>query len=329
MKSFWRFLSGLFKVLVRGIFLLLGAIVLIGLASAVMSILDPDPVEPEDQPVHPTGLQPYSLPLTEADGTPSGVLNRLVWQDYDRVTYSGRYGLSLAEKEADTDFRETIMEGGDGIGSFFAARRTYGGLYPDNERALFWNWLYERTITRDSARLPELIAIYDSILLTDKPSRQRFAEIVVSSIQHLDYVLVHPLSCEDYVAEDEDCSQFGCKWHQEGHACRPEVRYGVQTPLEFAYNLEGDCDTRVLLIMLILRQYGYDARMAWSNFYGHAVLALPLPAPGKGFLRAEGKKYFLWETTAPDWQLGQIDAQYNNLDHWILMRRMPRIDQLL
>ena len=326
MKWLGRLIGGIFKLVFYGCAAVLGLTLLLGILSAVSSLLSSSG-DQSPEPTFAPDLRPYSLPLTEADGSPAGMLHRLSWTDYQQTSYSGRYGVNLAEMEADAHFRNTIMATGNGFGSFSHTRQRYPTAAKTHERAFFWNWLYERMVTQDSARLPELVGIFDSILLADQPSRAHFAEIIVSAVQHLDYVLVHPYTCSDYVSEDEGCTQFGCQWHREGNACRPEVLYGVQTPVEFAYNLEGDCDTRVLLLMLILRQYGYDARMVWSSFYGHAVLGLDLPAPGKAFVWAEGRKFYLWETTAQNWQLGQIGPEYNNLSHWMLMRRIPFVDR--
>jgi hypothetical protein len=48
--------------------------------------------------------------------------------------------------------------------------------------------------------------------------------------------------------------------------CDGYERFGINTPVEFIATLQGDCDTRTLLLYTILAHYGYDVALMVVSF---------------------------------------------------------------
>jgi hypothetical protein len=79
----------------------------------------------------------------------------------------------------------------------------------------------------------------------------------------------------------------------------------------------GDCDSKTLLLYVILEKMGVDCAMLWSYNYKHAMLGIKVNGRGN-FLTANGKKYYFLETTYPNWDIGEIPAEFNNVRFWFI-----------
>jgi len=79
----------------------------------------------------------------------------------------------------------------------------------------------------------------------------------------------------------------------------------------------GDCDSKALLLYVILEKMGVDCAMLWSYNYKHAMLGIKVNGRGN-FLTANGKKYYFLETTYPNWDMGEIPPEFNNLKFWFI-----------
>lgn len=77
---------------------------------------------------------------------------------------------------------------------------------------------------------------------------------------------------------------------------------------------KGDCDTRALLMVLLLNQMGIDAILMVSPEYGHAVAAVDIPGQGARF-NSGGKNYLIADTTAPV-PVGLIDSEISDSSKW-------------
>lgn len=96
---------------------------------------------------------------------------------------------------------------------------------------------------------------------------------------------------------------------------RPGGELDLLPPLGTLATKYGDCDTKALLLYLILEKAGVDCVMFWSFQYKHAMLGISIPASGN-YKTNNGKKYYFVETTYPGWMIGDIDPEMNNLSFW-------------
>ncbi|MBE0570668.1 MAG: hypothetical protein IH618_03915 [Ignavibacteriaceae bacterium] len=79
----------------------------------------------------------------------------------------------------------------------------------------------------------------------------------------------------------------------------------------------GDCDSKALLLYVILEKMGVDCAMLWSYNYKHAMLGIKVNGRGN-FLTANGKKYYFLETTYPNWDMGEIPPEFNKVKFWFI-----------
>lgn len=78
---------------------------------------------------------------------------------------------------------------------------------------------------------------------------------------------------------------------------------------------KGDCDSRALLMVLVLHQLGIDAILLISPEYQHALIGIDIEGEGARF-ESNGKKYLLGDTTAKV-ALGLIPATMADSTKWI------------
>ena len=90
------------------------------------------------------------------------------------------------------------------------------------------------------------------------------------------------------------------------------------SPNEIAYYDKGDCDTKSLFMVIILRRLGFDAVMYHSAYYGHAMVGLNINASGV-YKTYNGNKYYFIESTYPGWKIGDIPPNMSDTDKWRLI----------
>jgi len=163
----------------------------------------------------------------------------------------------------------------------------------------FWQKVYFNLYNNNKSRLTfiqdSLQSIRDSLQL----GQEDFARMVVSFVQDIPYNYILPDSCTGH----------------DDHPCVPNVKYGILSPVEFLNTLQGDCDTRTVLLFTLLRNFGYDPVIVNSNEYLHSMLALDIPTTGD-YLEYKGKRYAFWETTNVGWMPGMLPPDMDNINYW-------------
>ena len=79
--------------------------------------------------------------------------------------------------------------------------------------------------------------------------------------------------------------------------------------------LQGDCDTRTLLLYTILAHYGYDVVLMSSEFYNHSLIGINLPYEGVSYTY-NNQRYILWETTNTNIKPGILPNEISNINYW-------------
>ena len=219
----------------------------------------------------------------------SFVKNKRIWKDYDGNIYNGTFILSQNSIVESSKQREIIPSSKD----------------------------YNNVIYNLSSMKPTQIGLkyihhmFDSIQVKQKLSRTRFAEMIVTCIQDIPYTLVLPQECDPEIYND----RFIYDYLNAGNKCEPNVKFGIYSPVEFAANLVGDCDTRTVLLYSILKKYNYDVVILGSEEYGHSILGINLPYKGI-YKMYNNKKYVVWETTAPGIIPGILPREISNMNNW-------------
>ncbi len=153
---------------------------------------------------------------------------------------------------------------------------------------------YYRMIYRDNAgRLQRAAAdIYNTLYLELKKSKPQDAEIkyaqaLLSWVQNFSYERAKTTKDTDF------------------------------TSLPAAISGKGsDCDSRSMLISVLLNYMGIDTAILISREYSHAMVVTDIPAPGQTFTMENGREYLMGETTAKvTW--GTIAADHADRKKWL------------
>jgi hypothetical protein len=117
--------------------------------------------------------------------------------------------------------------------------------------------------------------------------------------------------------DNRDKIYFAITFVQNINYGRPGGVLDLFPPLgTIAYRF-GDCDSKAMLLYVILERMGVDCAMLWSHNYKHAMLGIKVNGRGD-FLTANGKKYYFLETTYPNWDVGEIPPEFNNVKFWFI-----------
>ena len=107
-------------------------------------------------------------------------------------------------------------------------------------------------------------------------------------------------------------------WIQVFAYTRSQTLADFTSPLATAVAASGDCDSRVLLYVLVLRHIGVDAMLFVSSRYSHSVAGVDLDLPGAK-MTVDGKKYLVAELTEKV-DIGLIDRTMADASGWIPVR---------
>lgn len=213
------------------------------------------------------------------------------WNNYESQLYTGWLSISQNQYFHTKKFRQDYKPNRyDMVGCF--------------------NQIYNTLSTQDQKKMPRIYYLYDSIRIADTLDDFKFAEMIVTCVQNIPYKLIVEDDCNTHLMKNPDdisvVQRFGCMGN---------VKFGVQSPSEFIYNLAGDCDTRSLFLYTVLSHYGYDVAILVSETYRHAILGINIPMQGYS-VNYNGKKYFAWETTTQNMQPGQLSPDVSDMSNW-------------
>ena len=214
------------------------------------------------------------------------------WKDYDGNEYEGEYTLlASAIKKS-------------------SSNKNYLRLSNSNERG--YDEMLYKLKENDKNGLNGIYKLFDSIGVANKMNQIQFANMVVSFVQDMPYVLILDNACNANLYSDRFIKQY---LRNSESKCVGFQRFGINTPLEFLYSTEGDCDTRTLLLYTIFANYNYDVAVMSSEQYGHSILGINLPINGVAY-KYQNQRYVLWETTAYNAKPGLLPNEISNLNYW-------------
>lgn len=220
------------------------------------------------------------------------ITHHFSWSDYNGKKYNGSFSVSKSMYQETHLYKENLDVSVDSESNY--------------DKMLFL--LKEN----DKNKLSALYTMFDSLKLSNKPNDKEFAEIVVTFVQSIPYTLVVPKSCNAQLYVDDFTTSY---LSSPNARCDGYERFGINSPVEFIAYLNGDCDTRTLLLYTILSHYNYDVALLSSAYYSHSVLGVNLPYDGIAILH-NNQKYMFWETTAPDSKPGMISNEFSNINYW-------------
>ncbi|WP_199140007.1 J domain-containing protein [Pedobacter sp. ASV12] len=251
---------------------------------------------PVEKPKTATIKNPRHTPVRSPDTSDKTIdtliYHDIIWSDYNGKIYEGHFAIKKSALSRAHAYKDTLA------------------VQANSEQS------YDRVIyslkENDKNSLSGLYTMFDSLKRASKPSQTEFAEIIVSFVQSIPYTLVLPKACDAQLYQDE----FTASYLASADArCDGYERFGINTPVEFMASLNGDCDTRTLLLYTVLSHYGYDVALLSSSYYSHSVLGINLPYDGLTY-EYNNQRYVLWETTVPNARPGILSNDVSNTNYW-------------
>lgn len=215
-----------------------------------------------------------------------------VWEDYEGNKYEG----TIWTKKSD----------------FFNAKiyKNNLALTQNSERA--YDEILFRLKENDKNNLIGIYQLFDSIQQKQQLSQVKFVELIVSFVQDIPYTVIVPDNCNPNLYDDEFIREY---LRSENARCDAFEKFGINSPVEFMSSLNGDCDTRTLLLYTMLVRYGYDVVLLSSEYYSHSIIGVNLPINGIAY-QYQNQRYVVWETTAPNIRAGILPKEISNLNYW-------------
>ncbi|MDC3960647.1 hypothetical protein KEG38_42730 [Polyangium jinanense] len=94
--------------------------------------------------------------------------------------------------------------------------------------------------------------------------------------------------------------------------------FGLMPPALVASAKKGDCDSKALLLHMLLDAIGIDSVLLNSNAHRHAMLGVAVPAQGEK-IRYQGRAYAFVETTAKNAPVGWISKELLKPNDWVVV----------
>lgn len=217
--------------------------------------------------------------------------NTVSWQDYSGRTFKGTIKVCVSDFPPSQNNRAQM-----------GRSRTLNNSSPN----------YEDLIRFDAPKLNRVYDLFYEIALRNQLGNTETAEMIVSCIQSIPYCLVIPEDAQaflQYCQATGRTNDFAYKYLLDRKPYIDNIiQFGVQSPLEFMYNLKADCDTRTVLLFTILSKFKYDVVILNSDVEAHSILGINIPTARGSYLteRNTGKKYYVWETTAKGFEMGEF-----------------------
>ncbi|MDC1222219.1 hypothetical protein N8Z47_06080 [Salibacteraceae bacterium] len=262
--------------------------------SNVLSLLKSNVIDQEQRadyiqpPIPKDNEEQRSQPETDKK-----IKHLLDWEDYNSTAYQGTVSIKKMDFTAAKNFRNNLSN----------------QVYTTED----YNQIVRNIHEGSNNGMEGVYHMFDSIIIAVKPTRQEFAEIVVSCIQDIPYYLILDGKCD---ANDYPQGEFIHQYLLDNNSCVDHVKYGLLGPLEFIATLHGDCDTRTLLLYTILKHYDFNVLMLVSQRLQHSILAVELPRFDGKYFPFRNRRFTWWETTQPNIPPGLISNEYANPNLW-------------
>lgn len=214
------------------------------------------------------------------------------WRDYDNNLYEGSYFIKYTAYQNAKNFKNDLS--------------IIGSNQDEYDNILF------SLKENDKDSINGLYQLFDTLKIKKQLDNISFAKMIVSFVQDIPYVLVLPKDCDPNLYNDKFIKQYLVSGDKN---CDGYQKFGINTPVEFLATMNGDCDTRTLLLYTILAHYNYDVALLSSELYCHSILGINLPLEGKSY-DYYNQKYILWETTLPNIKPGVLPSEISSTNNW-------------
>jgi hypothetical protein len=249
---------------------------------------------------------PVPVELTDSNGKKhidSLYTHEVLWNDFVNRSYRESYNTTAGQYAASKQMHNNLSN-----------------FQRVNSSQQFWTSIYYSLVNNDSKKIDSLAQIFFEKRNKLRLNETEVAELVVTFIQEIPYYLLHEGTCKE---ASNSGNTFMIQYHRSGKPCMGGLFAGIQSPYEFVHNLKGDCDTRSILCYSLLSKLGIPSSVWISEFYGHSIIGIGVPASGNNFKMINGQRHFATELTAKGFRVGMISPNHTNMNNWTLTIKTP------
>ena len=247
-----------------------------------------------------------------------GILIMLVWTEQSQFSVYGDFILSVI----------------DGLcidyGSYFEAGPITQYAFPDSENFIPVTMKIDGKEIKSSIRQSDkdaneyliereysVLKLYANSPLWQEAWTRYYRMIYRDSFKRLNRVSFDIFNeLNPYCKDDTDLAQKLLTWTQGMKYERKKTSSDFASLPSIILGGGSDCDSRSMLLSVLLRSMNMDSIMFISNEFSHAVAGLVSTHPGHSFT-ANGKEYLMGETTASGITWGMIAQEQDDISKWI------------
>ncbi|MCG8572497.1 MAG: hypothetical protein MJB14_20380 [Spirochaetes bacterium] len=157
-----------------------------------------------------------------------------------------------------------------------------------------WKKFYQEVYDKNFYRVTPIVEWFVEQAEINRWSSYELAIQVIQSIQQIPYERPYNI-----VVDKNQCSN----------------QLDYLTPNQVAWYNQGDCDTKSMFIVLVLRRLGFDAVIFFSFKYSHAMAGININGSGE-YKEYKNKKFYFIESTYPGWKIGDLPPQMGDTSYW-------------
>ncbi|GBD88982.1 hypothetical protein BMS3Abin03_02926 [bacterium BMS3Abin03] len=157
---------------------------------------------------------------------------------------------------------------------------------PEIQAKFIWSKIYRIVYSKSYQQMETIFKGFSNIFKKEKMNNTDRVSFVVTFVQNIKYE-------------------------------RPGGTLDLLAPLGTLAKKFGDCDSKSILLYVILERMGIDCAMMWSHYYKHAMLGIWISGNGS-YKILNGKKYYFLETTSPGWNIGELPPDFRNKRYWYI-----------
>ena len=160
-------------------------------------------------------------------------------------------------------------------------------------RSSFHKRFFEEIVNANFSRVDGLVEYFHELSLENNWTREELSAEVVRFVQLINYE--RPL---DIVRDRRRADNY----------------YDFFTPNQLMFYENGDCDTKAVLLGILLKRLGIDTVILWLDRFQHVMVGVNINSSGY-YYEYGAKKYYYIEVTAVQ-DIGQIYAGWHDRSAW-------------
>ena len=213
------------------------------------------------------------------------------------------YSIQFRIRQSDVQAAEALLKEIDKEG----LRNEQGNIFGIDRQSgdflvLYWQCIYNGMYQSNRSVITRLAEVFRQIKTENNLNDLQLIYVIARFVQHMKYYIPPGIGIYSPARVLLETGKGGRNAPPGGHSS--------------GWHGAGDCDTKSLLLAMLLQECGYDAVVLDSYRYQHAMAGVNFPGIDGTAIEFRGKSYYVIESTYPNWSIGQMPQQYTDLNYF-------------